>query len=167
MRHQKPTVGSIVLFVLPEGPSREQARAAIITNIHGEEAALHVFLDHVEDGLSDLTAFVPRAKLGGPDQPGTWFWPTIPTPASKVSAPAYTPPDELVESARLSLAAAMPSELDAAVRAYRAYGSVTDGRSAVTGAELPAFDACPPLVQAGWLAVARLSLPPRELGSGS
>jgi len=81
--------------------------------------------------------------------------------------PSYTPPADLVESARLDLAAATSDELHAAERAYSTYCKATGGRSAVTGAELPAFAACSVLVRAGWLAVGRHTLPLEEMGFGS
>lgn len=67
----------------------------------------------------------------------------------------YTPPPRLVEKAEAALAEAAPEELAEAARLYAAYGTVTEGRSAVSGAELPAFSDCRPLVKAGWLEVAR------------
>lgn len=161
---QQPTIRRIVNYVIPEGPTKGQVRPAIITNVDGGRVALHVFTDRSVDDVLPVTPSVPNATFGGPDQPGTWFWP--PEPA-KPAAPTYTPPDELVERARVALTAASETELREAERAYQAYGSATDGRSAVTGADLPPFDACPVLVRAGWLAVARLFLPPRELGTGS
>ncbi|RKG99216.1 hypothetical protein [Corallococcus carmarthensis] len=53
------------------------------------------------------------------------------------------------------LANAGGAELHLAARAYTAYCGTTGGRSAVTGAQLPAFEACPPLVRAAWLASVR------------
>ena len=67
----------------------------------------------------------------------------------------YSPPLELLKAADELLCGASQDELVAAARAYVAYGSVTGGKSAVTGSELPDFDVCRPLVKAGWLAVAR------------
>lgn len=69
--------------------------------------------------------------------------------------PPYTPPASLVTAAEEALAGATPAELAKAEALYLAYGSVTGHRSAVSGAELPAFADCRPLVRAGWLAVAR------------
>lgn len=68
-------------------------------------------------------------------------------------AQKYTPPAELVESATRQVQAAGPDVLNAADRLFTAYGRVTDGKSAVTGAVLPPFVDCKPLVQAGWLEV--------------
>jgi hypothetical protein len=67
----------------------------------------------------------------------------------------YTPPPELLAAAEKMLFEASPGELAIADKLYVAYGSVTGQRSAVTGAELPAFDICRPLVRAGWLATVR------------
>ncbi|QDE83326.1 hypothetical protein [Myxococcus xanthus] len=64
----------------------------------------------------------------------------------------YTPPSELVSAAEQSVASASPESLAQAERLYVAYGGVTGGRSAVTGATLPQFSACSVLVRAGWLA---------------
>lgn len=64
----------------------------------------------------------------------------------------YSPPPEMVAAAEAKLAAATPAALAKAEAAYQAYGDVTGGRSAVTGAQLPAFADCKPLVRAGWLA---------------
>lgn len=66
----------------------------------------------------------------------------------------YTPPSELVTAAESALAAATPEQLQRAEALYTAYGSVTGHRSAVTGATLPPFSECKPLVRAGWLAAA-------------
>ncbi|MBZ4373235.1 hypothetical protein [Corallococcus sp. AS-1-6] len=72
-----------------------------------------------------------------------------------MSSPApYTPPAALVEAAEKALAQANPGKLATALTLYTCYGSVTGGRSAVTGAELPPFEKCSALVRAGWLAVA-------------
>ncbi|RKH21889.1 hypothetical protein D7Y11_08205 [Corallococcus sp. AB018] len=73
---------------------------------------------------------------------------STPTPAP------YTPPPELIASAEKALAQASPSKLALALMLYHCYGSVTGGRSAVTGAELRPFEKCSTLVRAGWLAVA-------------
>ncbi|MCY1042688.1 hypothetical protein OV208_15290 [Corallococcus sp. bb12-1] len=67
----------------------------------------------------------------------------------------YAPSPELSAHADAMITNASAAELQMAARAYTAYGSVTGGRSAVTGAELPTFDACKPLVRAGWLATVR------------
>ncbi|TQF09081.1 hypothetical protein FJV41_46560 [Myxococcus llanfairpwllgwyngyllgogerychwyrndrobwllllantysiliogogogochensis] len=166
MSKQQPTIGRIVHFVIPEGPSRGQARPAIVANVaEGERVALHVFVDHVVDDILPVVPFVPSAAPGGPDQPGTWYWP--PQVSAQPAAPAYTPPEELVERARVALAAASSLELHKAERFYKTYCSATDGRSEVTGAELPPFGSCSVLVRAGWLSVFRDSLPPEEMGFGS
>ncbi|TQF14206.1 hypothetical protein FJV41_19750 [Myxococcus llanfairpwllgwyngyllgogerychwyrndrobwllllantysiliogogogochensis] len=138
-------------------------RPAIITNVDGGRVALHVFTDRFVDDVLPVTPSVPNATLGGPDQPGTWFWP--PEPA-KPAAPTYTPPDELLERALVAMEG-VEGELREAERAYNAYLSATDGRSAVTGEKLPPFGACPLLVRAGWLAVVRSSKPPEVMGVGS
>lgn len=77
---------------------------------------------------------------------------------AKSPAPAYAPPAELVAKAEQSLANASKAQLAAAETLYGAYGSVTAGRSAVTGAELKPFSECPVLVRAGWLHVALRAL---------
>lgn len=64
----------------------------------------------------------------------------------------YRPQPEVVSNAERMLAEASPLELARAEEMYLAYGGVTDGKSAVTGAELPLFAECRPLVKAGWLA---------------
>ncbi|NRD67784.1 hypothetical protein HRD49_39255, partial [Corallococcus exiguus] len=66
----------------------------------------------------------------------------------------YTPPPELITAAEKALAQASPGKLATALTLYTCYGSVTGGRSAVTGAELPHFEKCSVLVRAGWLAAA-------------
>lgn len=71
-------------------------------------------------------------------------------------SPPYTPPAELVATAERALAEATLAELAKAEALYLAYGSVTDGKSAVTGATLPPFAECRPLVQSGWLAASRV-----------
>ncbi|MBZ4371465.1 hypothetical protein [Corallococcus sp. AS-1-6] len=68
----------------------------------------------------------------------------------------YTPPPELVAAAEKALAQASPGKLATALTLYTCYGSVTGGRSAVTGAELPPFEKCSVLVRAGWLAAAEV-----------
>ena len=85
-----------------------------------------------------------------------------PKSTPSLSPSNYTPPPELVQAAEESLAAATPEELADAARAYVAYGSVTGGRSAVTGSELPGFTMCNTLVRAGWLRVARELRPSAE-----
>ncbi|QSQ19308.1 hypothetical protein JY651_28680 [Pyxidicoccus parkwayensis] len=161
---QVPTVGRVVHYVLGDeaGLRKGLVRPAIIVATRPHDAVnLSVFCDgpndtgpaalgHHADGGTLWRGSVP---LGGPDQPGTWFWP--PHVPAKSPAPAYAPPAELVAKAEQELAGATREELDHAARCYAAYCGVTDGRSAVTGAELPAFDACPVLVRAGWLAAAR------------
>lgn len=67
----------------------------------------------------------------------------------------YTPSEETLANAERLLSEATPRELAQAELLYVAYGSVTGGRSAVSGAELPSFDFCRPLVRAGWLVAAR------------
>lgn len=74
---------------------------------------------------------------------------------AKPGAAAYAPAPELVAAAETSVASASPEALATAERLYAAYGAVTSGRSAVTGATLPTFSACSMLVRAGWLAVAQ------------
>ncbi|RKH64106.1 hypothetical protein [Corallococcus aberystwythensis] len=73
--------------------------------------------------------------------------------STPIPAP-YTPPAELITAAEKVLAQASPGKLATALTLYTCYGSVTGGRSAVTGAELPPFEKCSVLVRAGWLAVA-------------
>ena len=68
----------------------------------------------------------------------------------------YSPPAHLVESAEKALGEAGAEELKLAADLYAAYCAVTEGRSAVTGALLPPFSACPVLVRAAWLAAARV-----------
>jgi hypothetical protein len=89
---------------------------------------------------------------------------TTPQPSSSTSS-TYIPPTELLQAAIDMLQGASPEDLAAAARAYVAYGSVTGGKSAVTGSELPAFDVCSTLVRAGWLAVAREQRQGLSLGS--
>ncbi len=68
---QKPTVGRIIFYQAhgsPNGQHKSEPRPAIITRVH-------------DDGECDITVFNPsglffnKAKLGGPDQPGSWYWP--------------------------------------------------------------------------------------------
>lgn len=100
------------------------------------------------------TLWVQGAVEGA--SPGCWFWP--PHVPAKAAAPAYVPAPELVAAAEQSVASASPEVLATAERLYVAYGAVTDGRSAVTGATLPQFSACSVLVRAGWLAAVRAVL---------
>ncbi|EPX56170.1 hypothetical protein D187_007512 [Cystobacter fuscus DSM 2262] len=80
----------------------------------------------------------------------------------------YTPPLELLQAADDMLLGASPGELADAARGYVAHGRPTGGHSAITGAELPDFDVCRPLVRAGWLAVVReLCPPPKEPSKGT
>ncbi len=72
-----------------------------------------------------------------------------------VQTPPYSPPQEMLAAAEKALSEATPAELAAAESLYMAYAKPTGGRSAVTGAELPLFAACKPLVRAGWLAAAK------------
>jgi hypothetical protein len=83
------------------------------------------------------------------------------TPSSSPlpSSSGYTPPLELFHAAVELLQGATPTEIAAAARAYGAYSMPTGGRSAITGAELPDFGVCTPLVRAGWLSVARALCP--------
>ncbi|NBD09254.1 hypothetical protein [Corallococcus silvisoli] len=74
---------------------------------------------------------------------------------STPTAVPYTPPPEQRSNADALLVNASPDELHLAERAYTAYGSITGGRSAVTGAELPAFNVCNPVVRAGWVSAIR------------
>ncbi|HEX5750012.1 MAG TPA: hypothetical protein VFZ09_27530 [Archangium sp.] len=78
----------------------------------------------------------------------------MPTQSSSTATP-YTPPLEMLQAAETMLAQATPEDLAIADKLYMAYGGVTGGRSAVTGAELPEFEICRPLVKAGWLASVR------------
>ncbi|QSQ24870.1 hypothetical protein JY651_07990 [Pyxidicoccus parkwayensis] len=160
---QVPSVGSVVHYVLGDEAClrRGLVRPAIVVATRPQDMLnLSVLCDgpndtgpaalgHHADGGTLWRGTVP---FGGPDQPSTWFWPTH-VPA-KPAAPSYSPPPELVEKAERELASATEDELAQARRCYSAYCGVTAGRSAVTGAELPAFDACPVLVRAGWLAAA-------------
>jgi hypothetical protein len=77
------------------------------------------------------------------------------TQTSSTPATPYTPPLEMLQAADRMLAEASPEELAIADKLYVAYGGVTGHRSAITGAELPDFDICRPLVKAGWLASVR------------
>lgn len=102
------------------------------------------------DGCDSLWVTSAREGAG----PGEWAWP--PRDASAPTAPQpYVPPAEMVKEAEQAIAAAPLADMVAAEHAYLRYGSVTGGRSAVTGAQLPPFSECKPLVQAGWLAVIR------------
>jgi hypothetical protein len=80
---------------------------------------------------------------------------SVPASNTPAASPSYTPPPELLQEAEAMLRDACPEELTLAARAYVAYGLPTGGRSAISGAELPDFDVCRPLVRAGWLAVVR------------
>lgn len=173
---QKPVVGNIVVYRL----TAEQAVAinrsrTTSSSIHerissghwprgaqahmgstvsaGEEVPLlvaRVWPDEYGPGVPGLngqafldgtdTLWVTSAREG--EGPGTWSWPE--------AAPAHVPAPELVQAAEASLSTATTEELLRAESAYRSYCAV-----AVTGASLPSFQACPVLVRAGWLAVAR------------
>lgn len=161
---QVPSIGRVVHYVLGDeaGLRRGEVRPAVIVAMrHPEMPNLQVLGDGPNDAgpaalghhLNGGTLWRGSVPFGGPNQPGTWFWP--PHVPGKPAAPSYTPPHELVERAEQELAAATEDELAQARRCYSAYCGVTARRSAVTGAELPAFDACPVLVRAGWLAAAR------------
>lgn len=74
----------------------------------------------------------------------------------KLLAPNYQPPAEWVQAAQEFIATASDAEWTEAERYYlQVYAHWTHQRSGITGAELPPLKKCPPLVQAGWLAVAR------------
>jgi len=155
---QVPSVGSVVHYVLgvEAGLRRGEVRPAIVVAMrHPETPNLQLLSDGPNDFPGILNGELWRGSVpfGGPDQPGTWFWP--PHVPAKPPAPAYTPPLELVEKAEQALSGATEDELAQARRCYSAYCGVTAGHSAVTGAALPSFDACPALVRAGWLAAAR------------
>lgn len=75
--------------------------------------------------------------------------------------PPQPPRQDILDKAERILAGATEGELVTAEFLYRCYGAVSEGRSAITGAELPAFAACPPLVRACWVSTARGAL---ELG---
>jgi len=71
-------------------------------------------------------------------------------------APSYKPPAEWVQAAQEFIATATGQEWAEAERYYlQVYAHWTHQRSGITGVELPPLKKCPPLVQAGWLAVAR------------
>ncbi len=76
--------------------------------------------------------------------------PSTPKPA------AYSPPAHLVEAAQEALHKVPEEQFERARALYEAYCAVTDGKSAVTGASLPPFAACPVLVRACWLAASRV-----------
>lgn len=73
-------------------------------------------------------------------------------------APSYKPPAEWVQAAQEFISTATEQEWAEAERYYlQVYAAWTHQRSGITGVELPPLKTCPPLVQAGWLAVARES----------
>jgi hypothetical protein len=70
----------------------------------------------------------------------------------------WTPPLEMLQLAETICATATPGELVTAEHLYRAYPGPTGGRSGMTGAELPPFGACTPLVRSCWITTARAAL---------
>lgn len=68
---QKPSIGRIVhsqAHGSPNGQHKAEARPAIISKVHSEtEVDLTVF--------NPTGLFFNRCSLGGPDVPGSWFWP--------------------------------------------------------------------------------------------
>lgn len=79
-----------------------------------------------------------------------------------------TTPSDALRTAEERLAGATPERLDLARDLYMAYCSETGHRSAVTGAPLPPFAECNPLVRAAWLATADhvlLRFAPRDPGA--
>jgi hypothetical protein len=71
-------------------------------------------------------------------------------------ARTYKPPSDWVTAALEFCSTATGAEWAEAERYYlQVYARWTHQRSGITGATLPPLRACPPLVQAGWLAVAR------------
>ncbi len=73
---QSPSVGRTVHYCLGEeaGARKGEVRPAIIVAVrYPEMPNLHLLLDGPNDvGTNVWRGCVP---FGGPDQPGTWFWP--------------------------------------------------------------------------------------------
>lgn len=81
-----------------------------------------------------------------------------PSSSTPPAPSTYSPPPEMLARAERILASATPGELVTAAHLYQRYQVPTDGRSAVTGAELPGFEVNRPLVKACWIETARAAL---------
>ncbi|PTL79102.1 hypothetical protein [Vitiosangium sp. GDMCC 1.1324] len=87
MSEQKPTIGRVVHYVLGEeaGSRKGEVRPAVVVAMrHPEMPNLQVFLDGPNDQPGTFTQgsrldgsnlWRGSVPFGGPDQPGTWFWP--------------------------------------------------------------------------------------------
>lgn len=112
-----PTIGRIVHYVLPSGPSKGQIRPAIITSVAPglETIGLHVFVDGANDGEDASLHNSSATRLGDEKTHGTWFWPqratddqlnkpaVKPTPVAQTSAAKTQKPaaDELPAEAEV------------------------------------------------------------------
>lgn len=84
---QTPSVGRVVHNVLDEeaGSRKGEVRPAIVVAMrHPEMPNLQILLDGPNDAvgelnqgsiLNGLATWRGSVPFGGPDQPGTWFWP--------------------------------------------------------------------------------------------
>ena len=84
---QMPSVGRTVHYCLggESGASKGEVRPAIVVAMrHPERPSLQVLLDGPNDQMGQLdhgrtlnghTMWRGTVPFGGPDQPGTWFWP--------------------------------------------------------------------------------------------
>lgn len=76
---QKPTVGRVVHYVLPEGKNAGQVRPAIVVDVWSATCVnLRVFVDGLNDypdGIKLENEWKTSILEGNPDQLGRWFWP--------------------------------------------------------------------------------------------
>jgi hypothetical protein len=84
MSQQKPSIGRIVHYVLPDGRHPGEVRAAIITRVWGDTCVnLQVFIDgknDYDDPQNIDHTWKTSAILGSETQSGHWFWPPFVKP---------------------------------------------------------------------------------------
>jgi len=76
---QTPSIGRIVHFVLPDGPSKDDHRPAIIVRVWGSSVQLQVFTDGENDGAKYANNIywatsVPYADPSE-NKPYSYHWP--------------------------------------------------------------------------------------------
>ena len=70
-----PSIGRIVHYILPGGPSAGEERPAIITRVvEGDMVALTAFPDAAHDHVG-ATFSTPCARHSDNKEPGSWHWP--------------------------------------------------------------------------------------------
>jgi len=178
---QVPSVGRVVHYVLGDeaGLRRGEVRPAIVVAMrHPETPNLQLLSDGPNDfpGILNGTLWRGSVPFGGPDQPGTWFWPphvpakpaapTCAPPREVVekaerivyvpatpAAPAYTPPREVVEKATPPHGPLDPKRTG--FLGFTTYNDVPGPHGpwkTFDGRDVPGWDAVGPLTQTRWVA---------------